>query len=241
MRRKLDLPTLHPCHTKTAETPPPPHTHTHPPQQVREEVYHQQIALQHDIVSTLAAVDRAAHGAETGALPHADVRTALRTYWRVGAPGGKMEARFDALAQSLDAVAPPSDGPVPLASLFAEDREFNQGEFAEAVRDQALAERLEFFGEVEAALTAQAGVVVETPVTRAHAAAALAAVDGALTPAAAWDAANAAFAPGEVASPQAASWRGCARARGGACGRRPAAASRPAAPWPSRTARPAWA
>ena len=61
------------------------------------------------------------------------------------------------------------------ASLFAEDREFNQGEFAEAVRDQALGERLEFFGEVEVALAAQAGGGAD--VSRAYVAAALQACD----------------------------------------------------------------
>ena len=176
-------------------TRPPPRLHP----QVREDVYHQQLALQIDVAGMLAALDRAAHGADAGTLPKPDVRLALRAYFRVGAPGGKTEPRYDALMQALDAVCP--GGAVDHASLFAEDREFSQGEFAEAVRDQSLAERLEFFGEVEAALAARAGGA-SARVTRAHAAAALADVDANLTQAAAWDAANAAFEPGVTAAPQ---------------------------------------
>jgi len=166
----------------------------------------------------LCALDRAAHGGgETGRLPKSDVRTALRAYFRVGQPGGKTEARFDAMMQALDAVSGggESDGGgrgkegkekegkekdvVLHATLFAEDREFNQGEFAETVRDQALSERLEFFAELEAALVEQAGGAT-SHVTRAHVAAALGLVDPTLTAAQAWDRANAAFEPGVAAS-----------------------------------------
>jgi hypothetical protein len=167
----------------------------------------------------LSALDRAAHGgAETGRLARGDVRTALRAYFRVGQPGGKTEARFDEMMQALDAVSGGGGGGgegaaagarerggagerepmVAHAALFAEDREFNQGEFAETVRDQALSERLEFFAEAEAALVAQAAGAAA--VTRAHVAAALGLVDPALTAAQAWDRANAAFEPGVAAS-----------------------------------------
>jgi len=205
---------------------------------VREDVKAAQAELQADLVGMLAAAERAAGGsgggvgggggagspasssssAPPGTLAKGLVREALRAYFRVGAPGGKSASRFDALLQALDAAAP--GGPatrVAHASLFAEDREFNQGEFAEAVRDQALAERLEFFGEVERALLAQVaaregggdgGADAGPPlslatafVARADVAAALQACDGGLSSKAAWARASDAFEPGVVNAP----------------------------------------
>jgi hypothetical protein len=204
---------------------------------VREDVKAAQAELQADLVGMLAAVERVVGGggggggsgspaappgaaAPPGTLPKAVIRDALRAYYRVGSPGGKTAPRFDALLQALDAVA--AGGPairVLHASLFAEDREYNQGEFAEAVRDQALAERLEFFGEVERALAARVagregggsgggGPATTTPVSlstavvsRADVAAALQACDAGLSSKAAWDRANDAFEPGVVNAP----------------------------------------
>lgn len=52
---------------------------------------------------------------------------ALHAYFRVGLPGGKTLQRFDELMQALDEDQP---GPsVQWATIFEEDREFNQGEW----------------------------------------------------------------------------------------------------------------
>jgi hypothetical protein len=65
-----------------------------------------------------------------------DFRTALFSFFRVGQPGGKSLASFDELMQALEE---DQAGPnVEWKKVFEEDREFNQGEFAEATRDQFL-------------------------------------------------------------------------------------------------------
>lgn len=59
--------------------------------------------------------------------PQEDLRVALHAYFRVGLPGGKTLQRFDELMQALDEDQP---GPnVQWATIFEEDREFNQGEW----------------------------------------------------------------------------------------------------------------
>lgn len=80
----------------------------------------------------------------------ADLRVGLRAFFRVGELGGKTLARFDALIAFLEEDAPGAR--VPWKGLFEEDREFNQGAFAEALRDQFLEERLEKAAAREAAL-----------------------------------------------------------------------------------------
>ena len=66
----------------------------------------------------------------------AELRIALHAYFKVGHPGGKTMARFDQLMQGLEEDQPGSN--IEWKKIFEEDREFNQGEFAETVRDQFL-------------------------------------------------------------------------------------------------------
>lgn len=74
----------------------------------------------------------------------------MRGFFEVGTPMGKSEARFEELMDALDEQFP---GPQkPWKRLFEEDREFNQGPFAETMRDQYLAERLEKSAALEARL-----------------------------------------------------------------------------------------
>lgn len=59
--------------------------------------------------------------------------------------------------------------------LFEEDREYNQGDFAEAVREQAVTERAEYFVNLQMALSEISGYEAEA--TRAHIVAALQSLD----------------------------------------------------------------
>lgn len=80
---------------------------------------------------------------------------ALVSFFTVGLPGGKTTARFDEAQQALDQDQP---GPtVEWKKVFEEDREFNQGEFAETIRDQFLQERIDFFAALETALYEESG------------------------------------------------------------------------------------
>lgn len=54
---------------------------------------------QEDLEDLLAAVDKSVHGAETGVLTKAEVRSALDSFFAVGQPGGKTLNRFDELMQ----------------------------------------------------------------------------------------------------------------------------------------------
>lgn len=119
-----------------------------------EDVYFAQLQLQESVLELFEALDRA-QGTATGVLLKSDVRVALASFFKVGQADGKTPARFDELMKSLDEDQPGES--VVWAKVFEEDREFNQGEFAEAIRDQALQERIEFLATLEAALIQEAG------------------------------------------------------------------------------------
>lgn len=79
-----------------------------------------------------------------------DLAVALKSFFRVDKCGGKSLKRFDEVLQALDGDEP---GPnVEWKKLFEEDREFNQGSFAECIRDQYLKERMEFIDSLGIAL-----------------------------------------------------------------------------------------
>ena len=122
--------------------------------EIREEVYIAQARLQTDLEDLFAAMDKA-KGQASMAIPKEDLRTALHAYFRVGQVGGKTSARFDEMMQALEQDQPGTI--VEWKKVFEEDREFNQGEFAETLRDQFLQERIEFFSALEAALYEAAG------------------------------------------------------------------------------------
>lgn len=65
--------------------------------------------------------------------------------------GGKSNERFDAIAETLERDFP-GHAMIEWRKLFEEDREFNQGEFAECIRDQFLKERIELFDSIGATL-----------------------------------------------------------------------------------------
>eukprot|EP00884_Botryococcus_braunii_P012883 jgi/Botrbrau1/21596/Bobra.43_1s0006.1 len=165
--------------------------------EVKEDVYLEQIQLQEELEALMLAVDKSTHGSETGTLSKTELRTALEAFFRVGEPGGKMADRFDALMQALDE---DQEGQmVKYGKLFEEDREYNQGEFAEAVREQAVTERAEYFVNLQMALSEVAGY--ESEASRAHIVAALQKLDPDISDRQAWALANGSFPPGEEKLP----------------------------------------
>ena len=58
------------------------------------------VAVQEDMESMLASVDKSLHGAETGKLSKLQVREALDAFFMVGQPGGKARNRFDEIMQA---------------------------------------------------------------------------------------------------------------------------------------------
>jgi len=74
----------------------------------------------------------------------------------------KADERFDELVEALDEQCP-GDGPIQWATLLEEDRQGDQGPFAEAMRDQDLQERQEYFEDIEEALLVCASKKDEPP------------------------------------------------------------------------------
>ncbi|KAK9789016.1 hypothetical protein WJX73_007749 [Symbiochloris irregularis] len=119
--------------------------------EVREDVYVSQKTLQDELEAVFRAADKAANrNRETGVLKKEDVMIALKNYFCMGQPGGKSLDRFDTLMSALDKDQPGTS--IEHGKVFEEDREFNQGAFAECVREQWLQERLEYFSELEAVI-----------------------------------------------------------------------------------------
>lgn len=79
----------------------------------------------------------------------------MRAFFRVGKLDGKSEKRFEEALHALDVDHPGSQ--VEWRKVFEEDREFNQGEFAECVRDQFLMEREELYDAIGVALYEECG------------------------------------------------------------------------------------
>ena len=159
--------------------------------EIREEVYIAANRLQYDIEEMFALMDKA-KGQVSGSIPKDDLRIALASFFRVGEPGGKDLARFDEIMQALDEDQP---GPnVEWKKVFEEDREFNQGEFAETLRDQFLQERIDFFSALEIAIYEEANGQDEC--TKAQIIRAILNTDTACTEKAAGVAAAGVFGPG---------------------------------------------
>ena len=118
--------------------------------EVREEVYYEQIQLQAEIEDLSVSIDRGS-GEENGKIAKSEFFAGLKSYFRVGHQGGKSHSRFEQLISALEKDQPDEEF-VEYKKLFEEDREYNQGEFAETVRDQMLEERIEYFKDLEEAL-----------------------------------------------------------------------------------------
>ncbi|DBB03290.1 TPA: Translin-associated factor X-interacting protein 1 [Trebouxia sp. C0006] len=133
--------------------------------EVKEDVYVEQIQLQEELEALFIQLDKA-KGRATSSLGKGELGDALKAFFRVGQPGGKSEERHDELMQALDEDQPGSK--VLYKKLFEEDREYNQGEFAEAVRDQFLNERIEYYKELETAIANAAAADGTDMCTRDH-------------------------------------------------------------------------
>ncbi|KAL4448019.1 hypothetical protein ABPG75_005238 [Micractinium tetrahymenae] len=159
--------------------------------EVKEDVYVAQIRLQAEVEDLFAAIDKA-KGQATGFFSKEDLRTAFLAYFKVGQPGGKTLKRFDELMQAMD--EDQEGDMVEWRKVFEEDREFNQGEFAEAIRDQFLQERVEFFKALEDTIYEEAAY--EEECSREHTVRALLRVDHDMTEKAAQQTAAAIFSAG---------------------------------------------
>lgn len=92
-------------------------------------MYEEQKALQEDITKLVRSLLRS----QPKGVPKAEVVEALKELFKVGEPGGKAEERFKEVVAALGKDVTDRVIKSPEA-LFAEDENFNQGHFAEAVR-----------------------------------------------------------------------------------------------------------
>jgi len=108
---------------------------------MHEDFYHKQMAMCENFEDELNKIY------PDGTIPtKPDLIEFLRTFFP-----SKSEERFDELTEALDEQCP-GDGPLEWSTLMEEDRQGDQGPFAEAMRDQDLQERQEYFEDIEEAL-----------------------------------------------------------------------------------------
>ncbi len=105
---------------------------------IREEVYIAQNKLQVDLEELFEALDKL-NGQATGSIPKEELIVALRAFFKVGKLDGKSEEMFEDALEALESDQPGTQ--VEWRKVFEEDREFNQGAFAECIREQFLTER----------------------------------------------------------------------------------------------------
>jgi regulator of replication initiation timing len=116
---------------------------------MKEDVFLSQIGMQQDLEELFDALDKAG-GKTTGTISKTDLQVALHSFFRVGQPWGKTFERYEMMLAALDQDQPGET--VIWKAIFAEDREFNQGAFAETTREHFLQERVEYLATVEEAL-----------------------------------------------------------------------------------------
>ena len=105
---------------------------------IREEVYLAQNKLQVDLEELFEALDKL-NGQATGSIHKEELIIALRAFFKVGKLDGKSEEMFKDALEALESDQPGTQ--VEWRKVFEEDREFNQGAFAECIREQFLTER----------------------------------------------------------------------------------------------------
>lgn len=114
-----------------------------------EEVYHEQMAMIESFLEMCRDIDLKDCGKVSGKVKKDDLSRAIRTFLT-----DKSEEMLDRLVGALDRDQPGAW--VKYEKLFDEDREGNQGYFAEEIRDQFLLEREEFCKGVEKYLEEEA-------------------------------------------------------------------------------------
>ena len=121
---------------------------------IREEVYIAQNKLQVDLEELFEALDKL-NGQATGSIHKDELVIALRAFFKVGKLDGKSEEMFRDALHALESDQPGTQ--VEWRKVFEEDREFNQGAFAECIREQFLTERKHLNDAVAVALYVACG------------------------------------------------------------------------------------
>ena len=122
---------------------------------IREEVYIAQNKLQVELEELFEALDKL-NGQATGSIPKEELVISLRAFFKVGKLDGKSEEMFEEALGALESDQPGAQ--VEWRKVFEEDREFNQGAFAECIREQFLTERKHLNDAVAVALYVACGV-----------------------------------------------------------------------------------
>jgi len=118
-----------------------------------ELVYWEEFEMMDGLMQLLHKLDMADNsGKVTGKLPKSTLLKALRKWFP-----SKSDIRFNKLKRCLSKEDAAKGNTVHYVHLFAEDKDFNQGPFAEMVRDQHADERSEYLSDLELALEEQAG------------------------------------------------------------------------------------
>eukprot|EP01135_Chromosphaera_perkinsii_P002275 Nk52_evm61s221 gene=Nk52_evmTU61s221 len=112
-----------------------------------EEVYHDQMNMVSKVETLFVKLDsKLNNGVLKGKLSKSDILEALKLYFPT-----KTDEQWEEVEEALDEDV--SEDIVEYSALFAEDREGNQGEFAEAMRDQHVQERLKYASDIQKAMT----------------------------------------------------------------------------------------
>uniref|UniRef100_A0A7S3G9G2 Translin-associated factor X-interacting protein 1 N-terminal domain-containing protein n=1 Tax=Palpitomonas bilix TaxID=652834 RepID=A0A7S3G9G2_9EUKA len=115
-----------------------------------EDVYIEQMSMLDRVSDAFRKADLSDGGSVTGLLSRFDIERVLREQFPL-----KSNEQFEEIIESMQQDQP-GEGMVKYAALFEEDREGNQGEFAECIRDQFIQEREDYLKELEECLIAHA-------------------------------------------------------------------------------------
>lgn len=139
-----------------------------------ESVYWEEFEMMDGLMQLLHKLDMAENSAKvTGKLPKSTLLKALRKWFP-----SKSDIRFNKLKRCLSKEDAVKGNTVHYVHLFAEDKDFNQGPFAEMVRDQHSDERGEYLLDLKLSLEEQSGSKrLDAEVTAAQCLEALAEMD----------------------------------------------------------------
>jgi len=120
--------------------------------QLDESVYWDEFEMTNGFIALLQKLDMNETGGKvTGRIPKNTLVKAMRKWFPC-----KTDIRFNKLKRALNKEEAAAGPKVHYVHLFAEDKDFNQGPFAEMVRDQHLEERVEYLEDLEVSLQERA-------------------------------------------------------------------------------------
>jgi len=120
--------------------------------QLDESVYWDEYEMTNGFIALLQKLDMQDHGGKvTGRLAKPTLLKAMRKWF-----DKKTDIRFNKLKRTLAKEEAAASSKVHYVHLFAEDKDFNQGPFAEMMRDQHLEERDEYLSDLDEALRERA-------------------------------------------------------------------------------------